>query len=206
MLISELSARTGVAVATLKYYLREGLLMPGTATSATRASYAEEHVERVRLVRALVDVGGLSVAATRRVVEALDAPVRSPNDLLGIAHEALPIPGRDVPESPEVADLVADLGWRVAPDAVARRSLTAAIEATRRAGVPVSRKSLLAYADASEQVAAVDLDVTAEAGEAGGLSRMLLTVVAGTVMVDQVLSALRRLAQEHVSTVRAEGR
>ncbi len=206
MLISELSARTGVAVATLKYYLREGLLMPGTATSATRASYAEEHVERVRLVRALVDVGGLSVAATRRVVEALDAPVRSPNDLLGIAHEALPIPGRDVPESPEVADLLADLGWRVAPDAVARRSLTAAIEATRRAGVPVSRKSLLAYADASEQVAAVDLDVTAEAGEAGGLSRMLLTVVAGTVMVDQVLSALRRLAQEHVSTVRAEGR
>ena len=205
MLISELSARTGVAVATLKYYLREGLLMPGTPTSATRASYADEHVERVRLVRALVDVGGLSVAATRRVVDALDAPVHSPNDLLGVAHEALPAPAGEVAESPEVADLLAGLGWRVAPDAVARRSLTAAIEATRRAGVPISRESLLAYAAASEQVAAVDLDVTAEAGEAGGLSRMLLTVVAGTVMVDQVLSALRRLAQEHVSTVRAYG-
>ncbi|GMA88788.1 hypothetical protein GCM10025868_40380 [Angustibacter aerolatus] len=45
-------------VATVKYYLREGLLPPGTPTSRTQAQYDEEHVRRLRLVRALLDVGG----------------------------------------------------------------------------------------------------------------------------------------------------
>ena len=44
MQISGLSARTGVSIASLKYYLREGLLMPGAPTSATRAEYDEGHV------------------------------------------------------------------------------------------------------------------------------------------------------------------
>ena len=37
MRISDLAETTGVPVHTLKYYLREGLLMPGEATSRTRA-------------------------------------------------------------------------------------------------------------------------------------------------------------------------
>jgi MerR HTH family regulatory protein len=63
--ISELSEATGVAVHTLKYYLREGLLMPGRPTSRTRAEYGGEHVERVRLVRALVEHGGVPIAGVR---------------------------------------------------------------------------------------------------------------------------------------------
>jgi DNA-binding transcriptional MerR regulator len=57
--ISELAESTGVALPTLKYYLREGLLMPGTPTSRTRAVYDGTHVERVRLVRALIETGGM---------------------------------------------------------------------------------------------------------------------------------------------------
>ena len=56
MRISELSSRSGVPVATIKYYLREGLLPAGERTSATQARYGDAHVERLRLVRALVDV------------------------------------------------------------------------------------------------------------------------------------------------------
>ncbi|HET7822095.1 MAG TPA: MerR family transcriptional regulator, partial [Ornithinibacter sp.] len=49
MRISELSQASGVPLPTVKYYLREGLLMPGEATSRTRAEYGPAHVERVRL-------------------------------------------------------------------------------------------------------------------------------------------------------------
>ena len=45
MLMAELSRSSGVPVATIKDYLREGLLPPGTATSATRAEYGEDRDE-----------------------------------------------------------------------------------------------------------------------------------------------------------------
>ena len=38
----------------MKFYLREGLLPAGTATSATQATYDAGHLRRLRLVRALL--------------------------------------------------------------------------------------------------------------------------------------------------------
>ncbi|MYU47619.1 MerR family transcriptional regulator, partial [Streptomyces sp. SID7803] len=52
MRLSELSERSGIATATIKYYLREGLLPPGERLSATQAEYDESHLRRLRLVRA----------------------------------------------------------------------------------------------------------------------------------------------------------
>jgi len=60
--ISELSDQTGVSIATLKFYLREGLLRPGTLTAPNQADYGEAHVRRARLVRALREVAHLSIA------------------------------------------------------------------------------------------------------------------------------------------------
>ena len=65
MRISELSRESGVPVATIKFYLRERLLPDGVLTSATQAQYDETHVARLRLVRALIGPGGLSIAAAR---------------------------------------------------------------------------------------------------------------------------------------------
>ena len=95
MRISELAETTGVPVHTLKYYLREGLLMPGEATSRTRAEYGAQHVERVRLVRALVEHGGVGIAGVRAILDALAAPPPSRHELLGVAHAALPGTSRD---------------------------------------------------------------------------------------------------------------
>src|SRR3954471_14727150 len=87
--ISQLSEATGVSIPTLKYYLREGLLHPGHSQGATRATYDDSHVDRVRLVRTLIEVGRLSIERVREVVQALETPPASRHELLGTAHGAL---------------------------------------------------------------------------------------------------------------------
>ena len=72
MKMSQLCEASGVSVPSIKFYLREGLLPAGERTSATQAEYGPEHVERLRLIRALIDIGGLSVATAQRVLEAID--------------------------------------------------------------------------------------------------------------------------------------
>ena len=89
MKISELAAATQVSVPTLKYYLREGLLAPGTSLSRTQARYDESHVQRVTLVRALLESGGLSIAATKRVLATIDSPDSERLDVLANAQRAL---------------------------------------------------------------------------------------------------------------------
>ena len=44
MKISELADAGDVSVATVKYYLREGVLPPGRAISRTQADYDASHV------------------------------------------------------------------------------------------------------------------------------------------------------------------
>ena len=200
MRISELGEVTGVPVHTLKYYLREGLLMPGRATSRTRAEYGDEHVDRVRLVRALVDQGGVAIAGVRAILDALDAPPPSRHDLYGVAACAMPTPAADRPVDADAVALVEDLGWQVSPDAPALHSLSAAVRAAEAAGVSLSPGLLRRYAEAMRGVADVDLSV---AERASSPQEAMRTVVIGTVMVDPVLLALRRVAQEAVSAQRA---
>jgi DNA-binding transcriptional MerR regulator len=198
--ISELSAATGVPVHTLKYYLRERLLMPGRATSRTRAEYGEDHVERVRLVRALVEQGGVAITGVRAILDALTAPPPSRHDLYGVAACAMPTAAADHQVDDDTAALVEDLGWQVAPDAPALRSVSAAVRAAQAAGVGLSPGLLREYAEAMRAVADIDLSV---AERASSPLEALRTVVVGTVMVDPVLVALRRVAQEAVSAERA---
>ena len=66
--------------------------------------------------------------------------------------------------------------------------------------MPLPPATLRRYAEAMREVAAVDLD---EATGAATPAAAMHTVVVGTVMVDPVLVALRRVAQEAVSAQRA---
>src|SRR5690606_4216279 len=91
MRISELSAQTGVPVPTIKYYLREGLLPEGERGAPTQAAYGEAHVQRLRVIRAL-STAGVSIAGTRRVLDALDDPPEDAHRLLGTAHAAITPP------------------------------------------------------------------------------------------------------------------
>ena len=90
MRISALAAATGLSVATVKFYLREGLLHPGVATSATQATYDESHVRRLRLIRALTGPVGLSVQQTRTILQLIDDPGDDLYSTLGTAVIATP--------------------------------------------------------------------------------------------------------------------
>ncbi len=197
MLISELAGRAGLPVATVKFYLREGLLNPGAATSATRARYDESHVRRLRLVRALVEIGGLRLAAVHDVLDALDDPGRSQHDLLGAAHEPL---GAHAPEVDEAALEVVEahlsrLGWSVHPEAAQRRVLAQALSACAELGHPVEDATFDTYARAAQSVAEVDVASVPLTDRVAAMEG----VVVGTVLHEPILLALRRLAHAHVS-------
>ncbi|MGO2110374.1 MAG: MerR family transcriptional regulator, partial [Pseudoclavibacter sp.] len=86
--MAELSATSGVPVATIKYYVREGLLPQGERTSRTQATYGDDHVRRLRVIRALVDAG-VGISGAKSVLTALDDPPGEATDLLAVAHEAI---------------------------------------------------------------------------------------------------------------------
>jgi DNA-binding transcriptional MerR regulator len=140
MLMAELSRSSGVPVATIKYYLREGLLRAGEATSATRAEYGEAHLRRLQLIRALVEIGEVPVAAIRKILAVVDDESASVHVMLGTVQYQLgphpALPAQDDPDwqaaSRDVDDLIADMGWQVTPDAPARSLLAATLTALRR--------------------------------------------------------------------------
>lgn len=203
MRMAELSERSGVPVATIKYYRREGLLPPGEATAANQALYSQEHVDRLRLVRALRDVAGLPVAAIREVLAAVDDPARSLHDVVGAAHRALDPDGEDVAEDPlaRVEAVVERAGWQVSATAPARHSLARALQALDSLDVPAGPEVLDRYVEAADLVAAGE--VAATLGPADRSREAVVTsVVVGTVLFEPVLTSLRRLAHEHHSARR----
>ena len=115
MRMSELAERSGVSVATIKYYLREGLLPAGESTAATQASYDDSHLERLRLIRVLREIGQVPVAAVRSVLEAVDDPKAPLPEVIGLAHHALARCGGDV------GGLAADGRGQVAQHGVVHR-------------------------------------------------------------------------------------
>ena len=78
MLVSELAERADVPLATVKYYLREGLLPVGENTGPRRAEYDERHLRRLRVLRLLREVGEVPVTSLRQIVDrALELLVRT---------------------------------------------------------------------------------------------------------------------------------
>lgn len=241
MRMAGLAQATGVPVATLKYYLREGLLHPGRATSRTQAEYDDSHVERVRLVRALHEVGGLGLAAVGRVLATIDDPQVERLGVLAAAQQSLygeapddpddpdgpdgsdgpdgpdsPVgrDGRDGPDGPygrdehdepdeprptQAARWLTARGWHVAPGDRVIAELDRAWGACDDAGIGLDERRMDAYADAVERIAAIDVDTVPAQPQAA-----VRHVILGTVLVDPVLAALRRLAHQHTSVSRHE--
>ena len=202
MRIAELSGRSGVPVPTIKYYLREGLLPPGESTQRNQASYDERHLQRLRLVRVLLDIGRLPIAAIRDLLADLDRPDPDRHYALGRAlksasHQpaAEPADAEVAVAESEVDALIKRRGWRVEGAAPARRQVAEVLAAQRRLGMGAQADLIEGYADAVEAIAALDLRMVSDCEP----DAMLYRAVIGTILGDALIAGLRRLAQEDAS-------
>lgn len=208
MRLAELSERSGVSTATIKYYLREGLLQPGRRVSATQSEYGEDHLRRLRLARALIQIGKVPVATAREVISAAEDESLDHHERLGAATLALPLdpgPAEDDPATEaarrSVTELLRRLGWpsECPPDTPAHRTLIAAVAAIARLGYPCDVEQLLPYGRLAERLAVSDLDLV-EREETR--AEQIEAAVVLTVLYEPVLLSLRRLAHSRESARR----
>ena len=202
MRISALATAAGLPLATVKYYLREGLLHPGVASSATQASYDEAHVRRLRLIRALTGPVGLSVQQARTILALVDDPGDDLYATLGRAVGALP-PTADVASAgdadpyPRARAALESLGQVYDPRFPAVAQLEAALAGAEAAGMPLSEDRLLEYGRRLRQIAEIDLDRMPQEPHAA-----VEYTVLGTALYEPVILALRRLAHQDVAARR----
>ncbi|MFC7448843.1 MerR family transcriptional regulator [Rhodococcus daqingensis] len=199
MRIGELSARSGISTPTIKYYVREGLLHPGERSGPNQVAYGEDHLHRLKLVRALIEVGGLSVADTRTVVDLINSPERGTFEAVGKAQYAMtpaapaPAPAAPPESLDEVDRLLTRWGWQVKEGNPARETAAAAIATLRRMGQERLLERIDTYAKAAAEVATTDVEAMLALGDRESMSE---AVVVWTMVGDQLMSALRRLASE----------
>lgn len=197
MRISEIVERSGVPLATLKYYLREGLLPPGESTGATSARYGEDHVRRLALIRALTDVAGLSVAKTKVVLGLIDSPPADLYTTLGQAVGALPpYIDDDVEDHPRARTAIDKLGWIYDPSYPAVAQLERALAAAESVGMPMSDERLVGYGEHVRAIAQIDVAQVPSSDAKAAIQYAVL----GTALYEPVLAALRRLAHQDVSS------
>jgi DNA-binding transcriptional MerR regulator len=201
MRLSELEQTSGVPAATIKYYLREGLLHPGRAVSARLAEYDETHVRRLRLLRVLREVGDVPVSRLQLLAKAVEdeRPVFA---LLGVTSDLLAPPPPPDDGAREASRALADrlverAGWRLRPGTPDRENLAAALESYERlSGSPLPLGVVTPYAEAADRIARHEI---AALDPSAGRGELLAQMVVGQVLFGHLLAILRRLAEEHHS-------
>jgi DNA-binding transcriptional MerR regulator len=206
MRISELSDTTGLPVATIKYYLREGLLHPGRKLAERLADYDASHVRRLRLLRALRELGDVPVDKLRALVAVAEGGTGTVHEMF--ADAAIALAPRPSPAGPDrqvtrqaADDLIAHAGWTsVRTDSVDRDNLASVLEAIVRYGThPADPNEVLPYLEVADRIARYEID------HLDGSKRrleLLEEMVVGQVVFGQLLLVLRRLAEEHHSAGR----
>jgi DNA-binding transcriptional MerR regulator len=197
--ISELSQRSRLPVATVKFYLREGLLPPGEAVGATRAHYDESHLRRLRLIRALVEMAGLRLEEVRSILAAVDDDSLPMHEVVGSAHsrlsESSDAPSASAASRSRVEALVRRRRWRIAPDSAHKEALARALDALDVLEYPVTDDLLDGYAAALATTAEREVGALADSSA----EQATEMAVVGTLLLEPVVLVIRRMAQESVS-------
>ncbi|GLZ76063.1 MerR family transcriptional regulator [Actinorhabdospora filicis] len=203
MRIAELSRESRVPVPTIKYYLREGLLHPGERTSPNQAQYDARHLRRLKLIRALIDVGGVPVAGVRELLDAIDAKGQNIHEAMGTAtHATFGEPDAEMSEEQRrgmerVEELIAERGW-LGDSRRARMLVANSLATLYQLGEDELTTLLPLYAETIERIA--EAEVRLVTGRPT-IEDAVEGAVIGTVVGEQILAGLRHLAHEHFSTV-----
>ncbi len=89
--ISELAEGAGVPVATVRHYLREGLLPEGRKTSRNMAYYPPELVERIRLIKLLQEERFMPLRVIRELLEREEGDLDRVREQLAEADRGLEV-------------------------------------------------------------------------------------------------------------------
>ncbi|WP_326953353.1 MULTISPECIES: MerR family transcriptional regulator [unclassified Amycolatopsis] len=204
MRMAELSTESGVPVATVKYYLREGLLPAGRRIGPNQAQYSDEHLRRLRLVCALREIGGLSLAEVAAVLAALDSGHASPV-VLGVAQDGR-VSTRPTGEAARAwaLDRVRALlgehdGGTVDAADPSIANLVTVLATFHALGHSAVTGKLADYAALARATAEVDAGLIADVGPA---RRPAETALITTLLGERLFAGLRHLAL--VNVVRAE--
>jgi DNA-binding transcriptional MerR regulator len=199
MLVSELAERSDVPLATVKYYLREGLLPPGETTGPRRAEYGDAHLRRLRVLRLLREVGGVPVTSLRRVADALDDETLPVHDVMTLVADVItpgPTISADSSSLEMVDELLTSRGWDgVRPESMDRLRLAALLSLLDGPGpLEPSLEVLSFYAGLADQLARAEVALVDHTTER---SELLEQMVTGSVVYGQVFALLRQLGHEH---------
>jgi DNA-binding transcriptional MerR regulator len=205
MLVSELAERSEVPLATVKYYLREGLLPAGETTGPRRAEYGEAHLRRLRVLRLLREVGGVPVTSLRQVADALDDEQRCVHDVMTLIADVItegPTVDADPASLAMVDEVLAGVGWDgVRPESMDRVRLAALVALLNGPGpLGASPDVLSFYAGVADQLARAEVALVDSTTER---SQLLEQMVTGSVVYGRVFDLLRQLGHEHHHHVRS---
>ncbi|WP_240987322.1 MerR family transcriptional regulator [Arthrobacter sp. Soil736] len=193
--LKELSERTGVPPASIKFYLREGLLPAGQAITATRARYSPQHASRLELIQALRRVVGLNIAQIRKLLKLADDGVPRLEllaavqrtvlrlDEVGTEHGDIRTPAGDA--------VVRLRNWPDAPSD-ARNALNAHVALMDSLNIPVTTELLDAYSKALDTIADLDIAATTAPDD---VNRLIMTAAVGMHMHSQLVLKLLAFAQ-----------
>ena len=189
-------------MSTVKYYLREGLVHPGERVERNQTAYDDTHVQRVRLVRALIEIGGLSIAAAKQVLSTLDSEDTSLAHTFEAAQHALAVGGASAgaaePRARTRIEELADAhGWRTSAENPGFDVAARALDAFSTIGFVPSGEFLDAYASAAATIARADLTALTTRTRPDLVAELM---VVGTVVGDALLAGLRRLAHQDETT------
>jgi DNA-binding transcriptional MerR regulator len=197
--ISELADLSGCSVATIKYYLREGLLHPGVKVNARRTAFDETHLARLRLVRGLIHVVGVTIEQAGTILGLVADPDQSVVGAMRKATAALPSADRTANGSGEAPQprstagteaLLRRLGVQFSAESVPVAQLDRALELAEGAGIALDESQIRTYLDAVRNIAEADFSRVPWSDPRGAVEFAVL----GTALYEPVLLALRRVA------------
>jgi DNA-binding transcriptional MerR regulator len=204
--ISTLSKLTGAPVATIKFYLREELIPPGTPSGRNQAEYGDDHLRRIQLIRALTKVGRLELSSVHRLLDVIDEDQGTLSDLYTRANRAIcPVEPEplDTPVTKQaredVADLVGRLGWAADPDGPGYSRFLTILITMRELGCEYGIDYFAPYAESAKRLMAQELDLLPD--EVVGADRS--TAVVRTILLGIAMTALGSMAQDHLLAQRA---
>ncbi len=211
MKISELAEASGVPVATVRHYLREGLLPEPVKTSRNMAYYPPEFVERIKLIKQLQEERFLPLKVIRELLESGDGDPDRLSALLeledrildrALAGEQERVPVSEVRERYDVPKEVLDRLAELDVLSPSRRGYTPsdlriveAISRFRAGGyderIGFTVYDTLRYKRAMEQLVTEEVDVLMErlAGEMDP-DRAVELIEAGSAPLQDLIAAL----------------